>query len=172
MEADASQRDTSGADMVLVKRGHPFTPEPPSGGKKKTREYVSPVVRTPLRNVSASGGAQGPAPSPLPSQTHTPVNDDEGERRQNRVAIVAKRRNIKQTILSPALPATPKARPSALHAPAKATPVTPSAINAEVARKPLAVAKLSVEQRNRIFEDWMKIAADNVGPRGRRAADP
>lgn len=95
------------------------------------------------------------------SQTppRTPLNDDEQERRANRAAMVQNRRQMKKTLLSPAV-TTPKANPPSMATP-KYSPLTPSAIRPEVATKPVAAQKLTMEQRNKMFEEWMKIAADN-----------
>ncbi|PJF18021.1 Condensin complex subunit 2 [Paramicrosporidium saccamoebae] len=140
----------------MLKRGNPFTPSPAVVGKK-TREYASPTVRTPLRNVT--GGKEG-----LVEETRnpprTPLNDDEGERRRNRTEIAKNRKQTKKTLMSPAV-STPRANPPSMLTPKGATPLTPSAIMADIAIKPVAAPKLTAEQRNKMFEEWMKIAADN-----------
>jgi hypothetical protein len=69
---------------------------------------------------------------------------------------------MKKGLLSPA-PMIPKANPPKLLTPkGVASPLTPSMIRTELAGKPLAAPKLTAEQRNKTFEEWMKIAADNV----------
>lgn len=136
----------------MLKRGNPFTPSPAVTGKK-TREYNSPL-RTPLRNVTGKNDKDEP---------QTPLNDDDGERRRNRAAMVQNRRQAKKELMSPAI-GTPKANPPSILTPKAGTPLTPSVIMTDLANKPMAAPKLTVEQRNKMFEEWMKIAADNVGP--------
>lgn len=141
----------------MLKRGNPFTPSPAVVGKK-TREYASPTVRTPLRNVT--GGKEGLVEE-VRNPPRTPLNDDESERRRNRSEIAKNRKQTKKTLMSPAV-STPRANPPSMLTPKGATPLTPSAIIADVAIKPVAAPKLTAEQRNKMFEEWMKIAADNV----------
>lgn len=167
----------------MLKRAHPpFTPEPAtvahSGVNKKNREYQSPLVnKTPLRNVIKENGADvvgGPSgPSPANASGSPLVNnDDVAERRQHRIALVAQRRQLKKAIMSPAT-ITPNANPPSGLTPRKNTtpsigtgnPGTPTTINAKLATTIAAGAaqpKLTTEQRNKMFEEWMKIAADNV----------
>lgn len=169
----------------MLKRAHPpFTPEPAavvrSVANKKNREYRSPLVnKTPLRNVireretTASDGSMGRSPA---NGSGSPLvnNDDVAERRQHRVALVAQRRQMKKTIMSPAT-ITPKANPPSGLTPRKSTtPLlgiggagTPSAIGTKLATGTAAGSaqqRLTAEQRNKMFEEWMKIAADNVPP--------
>lgn len=167
----------------MLKRAHPpFTPEPAtvahSGVSKKNREYQSPLVnKTPLRNVIKEKGVNvtGGLPSQSPTNASgSPLvnNDDVAERRQHRVALVAQRRQLKKTIMSPAI-ITPKANPPSGLTPRKNTTPsigagnlsTPTAINTKLTTTIAAGGaqqKLTIEQRNRMFEEWMKIAADNV----------
>lgn len=151
----------------MLKRGHPFTPEPAAAaGVKKNREYSSPLNRTPLRNVLPSGKSALAEEARNPP--HTPLNDDVRERRAHRAAIAQSRRQMKKNLLSPAVKTTPKANPPTRVTPRTGgTPLTPSAIRVETA-KPVAAPALTAEQRNKMFEEWMKIAADNVQTRGRR----
>ena len=135
----------------MLKREHPFTPEP-AVIQKKTREYRSPLVKTPLRNVSQQ----------KKSPPETPLNDDARERRQHRNHLADQRRQMKKNIMSPAT-VTPKANPAKILTPLRATPVTPSAINPKVAgQSGVQIQKLTSEQRNKMFEEWMKIASENV----------
>ena len=92
----------------------------------------------------------------------TPLNDDMRERRQHRTALADQRRQMKKVIMSPAT-VTPNAVPPKILTPRKATPLTPSAINPKMVGQAAApVQKLSAEQRNKLFEEWIKITADNV----------
>jgi len=135
----------------MLKRGHPFTPEP-AAIQKKNREYHSPLAKTPLRNVTQQ----------QKSSPGTPLNDDARERRQHRNQLADQRRQMKKIIMSPAT-VTPKANPVKTLTPLRATPVTPSAINPKVAGQPgVQMPKLTPEQRNKMFEEWMKIASENV----------
>lgn len=155
----------------VQKRGNPFTPEPAGIGKsdlKKGREYASPL-RTPLRNAVRASTLEGG--SPLCSTPGTPLNDDGDERLKHRAALVNNRKQMKKTLLSPALNTTPKANPPSSLAKLKNitlrvgnSPLTPTAIQSNPAKLavPQAAPKLTVEQRNKMFEEWMKIAADNV----------
>lgn len=179
----------------MLKRSVPFTPEPTTkktsshakgiGASKKTREYHSPAIKTPLRNVIKEGEkhqvteAQDNSPRP-------PLNDDVKERRLHRRALVERERNQKKSILSPATH-SPKvvASPKVLAAtstiltrnekPSYGTPLSPAATlllgknGAAPTNKTFTstlmaapAPKLTTEQRNKMFEEWMKIAADNV----------
>lgn len=167
----------------MLKRAHPpFTPESTavahSAASKKNREYQSPLLnKTPLRNVIRERGGMvgGDAAGRSPAGTGgSPLtnNDDIAERRQHRVALVAQQRRMKKAIMSPAT-ITPKANPPSGMTPRKNTTPslgaggagTPSAINVKLAATAAAGGiqqRLTVEQRNKMFEEWIKIAADNV----------
>lgn len=147
----------------MFKRDLPFTPEPvTTTGLKKNREYSSPLNRTPLRNVLPSG--KSALAEEVRNAPRTPINDDIGEKRAHRAAIAQSRRQLKKNLLSPAIKTTPKANPPSLRTPQPTgTPLTPSLIRVETAAvKPVAAPVLTAEQRNKMFEEWMKIAADNV----------
>lgn len=114
------------------------------------------AAASPLRAGSTPGSA--------------PLNDDEGERLRHRAAIVNNRRQMKKTLLSPALKTAAKVNPPTVAATAAALRPRNSPLASTMLQKaipppstaaPQAAPKLTAEQRNRMFEEWMKIAADN-----------
>ena len=147
----------------MKKRQDPCTPE--ARLDKKQREYASPKpavppMRTLLRNPSTAPAA----PSPLAHPHHiSNTNDDEGEKRRNRAVMLRKKKQIKHAIMSPVVVSSPKAVPPASMAASRqqlGTPRSNLAVN-----RPLSnaeIPKLSAEQISKTFEDWMRIAADNV----------
>lgn len=189
--------------MVSKKRTNPFTPEPSRGLQaKKTKGYVSPMPRTPLRNVmtpdrkvgihvdepvvsSASknlaSDTAGSASRSRLSMSFENLNDDEQEKLLSREELVKKRRNRKTTLMNPVIGSSPKAAPpqtlsgtkGSLHKSKSAggvgggtggTPLA-SIIASEAANRPLLSGgkpKMTAEQMNKVFEEWIKIAADNV----------
>lgn len=160
----------------MFKRGVPFTPEPSKlSGRKKQKDYHSPSAnKTPLRNLAANVMANSPLagnsvarPSP-----GTPLNDDERERREDRARLAKDRNQSRRELLSPALTTKVRAQPASMiltprsrqHQLEKLLPHSPLIPSTTSAMKgPAATTTiLTMEQRNRIFEEWMKIAADNV----------
>lgn len=159
---------------------------------KKMKEYVSPAPRTPLRNVvtpesgsrlanvtTGRGGEEmtssmlmSASRSRMASTSLESLNDDEEERRIRRQDVVRTKREHKNKLLSPAPGSSPKAnlpRSIKVNGTPKShlgTPVA-SVIASDLASRPFPSSsanrpKLTAEQRSRMFEDWMKIAADNV----------
>lgn len=187
------------------KRDDPFTPDPKRGGKepKKLKEYVSPVPKTPLRNVltpdrNGSGsvirtasrrpaaeivmGAPGSASRSRLASSFESLGDGALEDGvvQRREELARKRKSKKSTLLSPVVGSSPRAAPpqSLIDSKGKkmstsggsigggSTPVA-SIIAGEIAARPLPGSsnqkpKMTAEQMNKVFEEWIKIAADNV----------
>lgn len=190
--------------MVSRKREDPFTPDPKGRGKdpKKLKEYVSPVPKTPLRNVltpdrTGSGSVirtasrrpaaeilmpPGSASRSRLASSFESLHDglDEAELVSRRDDLVQKRKSKKTALLSPVVGSSPRAAPpqSLLDSKGRKTsasggsigggsmPVA-SVIASEMAARPLPGSsnqkpKMTAEQMNKVFEEWIKIAADNV----------
>lgn len=104
------------------------------------------------------------------------LNDDEMERRAKREELTKKRRDRKTDLLSPVVGSSPKASlPQSFSGSRKGartaggnsgnTPLG-TVLSSEMAARPLpgsgAKPKMTAEQMNKVFEEWIKIAADNV----------
>lgn len=186
--------------MVSRKREDPFTPEPSRSGiqTKKLKEYVSPVPRTPLRNVltpdrhGIGSVVQTSSKKPPADQLFLPGSasrsrlasrsfecldgggtseaDEENSKHVKREELARKRKERKAALLSPTVGSSPKAAPPQSFSGSKKTALnrTPiaSVIAGEIAARPLPGSsgqpKMSAEQMNKVFEEWIKIAADNV----------
>lgn len=181
--------------MVSKKREDPFTPDPKRGVQtKKMKEYMSPVPKTPLRNVmtperngnvvhSSSkkpaaeiAGLLGSTSRSRLATSIEAMNDDEQEKLLKREEKVQQKRDRKTRLMSPVVGSSPKAAPPQTLSGTKAlqrstsgnalgnTPVA-SLIASEIAAKPLLSSgkpKMTAEQMNKVFEEWIKIASDNV----------
>lgn len=135
----------------------PITPSPSrKQPEKRLKDYASPIrvpplkVATPLRNVTTADNVDKPIAMPTSPLVLTP-----------------KAANVKKIDLkSPALGISPRAQPPTLQSPlalgnsplAKARP-QPIAKKTQLSTKP---SKPTLEQMNNAFEEWMRIAADNV----------
>lgn len=181
--------------MVSRKREDPFTPDPKRGVyTKKMKEYMSPIPKTPLRNVmtperngnvfhSSSkkpaaeiAGLLGSASRSRLASSIEVLNDDKQEKLLKREENVQQRRDRKTRLMSPVVGSSPKAAPPQTLSGKKAmqksssgnalgnTPIA-SVIASEAAAKPLLSSgkpKMTAEQMNKVFEEWIKIASDNV----------
>lgn len=139
----------------------PITPSPSRKHvEKRLKDYVSPMrapplkIATPLRNVtSAADPVEQPMVLPTSPLVLTPK------------VAVAKKIDLK----SPAMGISPRAHPSSLQSPlalgdsplAKGRPFSTTAKKTQTqpSNKP---PKPTLEQMNNAFEEWMRIAADNV----------
>jgi len=156
--------------MVSGKREDPFTPIVTRG--KKLKDYASPTNKTPLRNVVAvdenckrnksSVSTPLAANRSFSSSNATLPNDDEEERKTNRAAIANRKKQLKTNILSPAVEASPKAALPTSVGRLRGTQNAPIGMNVQLNGAAPPQPKMTIEQRNKVFEEWMKIAADNV----------
>jgi hypothetical protein len=106
------------------------------------------------------------------STPSTPKNDDKAElSRRRRMAAEKKRANIDSQLLSPSPLTSPKGIRSNLQSPAAGRLInfSSSAQSSPLLSKvqPAAVPQVSREQMNKLFDEWIKIAADNVTKRFR-----
>lgn len=182
--------------MVSKKREDPFTPDPKRGVQpKKMKEYMSPLPKTPLRNVmtperngnvvhSSSKkpaaeitGLLGSTSRSRLASSFEALNDDVQEQLLKREEKAQQKRDRKTRLMSPVVGSSPKAAPPQTLSGTKAmlqrsssgnalgnTPIA-SLIASEVASRPLLSSgkpKMTAEQMNKVFEEWIKIASDNV----------
>lgn len=146
------------------------------------RNVVTPEFGSRLAKVTTTrGGDENPpaflmmsaSRSRMASTSLESLNDDDEEKRLKRQDVARTKREQKNKLLSPALGSSPKANYPRTTLKVNGTPKsqlgTPVAnvIASDLASRPLPCSsanrpKLTAEQRSRMFEDWMKIAADNV----------
>lgn len=136
----------------------PLTPSPSRKHvEKKMKEYVSPMrpptlkVATPLRNVTSADQVEQPIALPTSPLVLTPK------------APVVKKIDLK----SPALGISPRAHPPTLQSPLALgeSPLAKGRLIPVATKKTQTSAKPpnpTLEQMNSAFEEWMRIAADNV----------
>ncbi len=155
------------------------------------KEYVSPVPKTPLRNVMTpdrpvpSSALQhmsvtdmiipGSASRSKLTTSFEALNDDENEKMLMKDELRQKRKERATNLLSPVVGSSPKAAPPqnlssksikrSTSGTLVCTPVA-SVISSEIASRPIHSSngkpKMTAEQMNKVFEEWIKIAADNV----------
>lgn len=140
----------------MLKRDDPFTPQPRQG--KKLKDHASPLSKTPLRNMmSAENMAVEAARSEVRQEVHLE------KQRSRAAALLSRRKDHRAQLLSPSSGKSPKAVPLPMDSPAAAKALLPT--NARPVSSPHASSPRSnpksVEQMNRSFEEWMRIAADN-----------
>lgn len=141
---------------LMLKREDPFTPQPRRG--KKIRDYASPIVKTPLRNMLS---AENIASKAIESNVN---NVMEQQAKRTRAALL-RGATKKAALLSPAPGISPRAAPLSMNSPAAATVLrnSPSLLtlngNAPPPTRPHH--QMSMAEMNRAFEEWMRIAADN-----------
>lgn len=139
--------------MVTVKRDDPFTPVVAKG--KKQRDYASPIVnRTPLRSCAGSMEAlNDPIQQPNFLEYQVPLKGENPTKRAHAA--------FQSPVVGPSPKAFPLGSSPYVNSSSHKSPRSLSTAN-PLALPPQSNAKLSVEQMNKTFEEWIKIAADNV----------
>lgn len=136
----------------MLKREDPFTPQPQR--IKKTKDYVSPVVKTPLRNMLSAENVANAEPIP-------PIVDTQRHQQQRRKRALLSRKRSEADLLSPAPGISPKAAPLSIHSPLNVAHSSKLRHSPSTISTTLNNQKLSIEQMTRSFDEWMRIAADN-----------
>jgi hypothetical protein len=151
------------------------TPSPTSKkhSDKRFKDYASPlrpgpikVTTTPLRNVTTIDQINNYSQQPSKSGFEIPIS-----RPTSPILPVTPKGNKREMVnlRSPAIGISPKANPTTLQSPIGLSPLVQNkrgqSSKSKSYQQPApssASKKPSVEQMNQAFEEWMRIAADNV----------
>lgn len=152
----------------MVKRDDPFTPQVARG--KRAKPYFSPAnspLRSPVVNAANVGS---PLVSGLARAAASMSKSGSGlinELTPQKADSALRQKRVTEAMLSPAVEASPKASPFVQKNRRAAALASFGALQSTVstAPPPLNPPKLTVEQMNKTFEEWMRIAADNVKKR-------